>query len=80
MVSAQCVISQGDFPLNITWLFNGNKIDYTMGFSVGQMNKRISLLSIDSADAVHAGKYTCLAENSAGSDRYSTRLDVNGTI
>ncbi|XP_076265905.1 Down syndrome cell adhesion molecule 1 isoform X35 [Rhynchophorus ferrugineus] len=77
VVSVQCIASKGDLPLNITWFFNGKKVDFSLGYTVAQMNKRISSLSIDSVDAVHAGEYTCVAENPAGRDGYSTRLDVN---
>ncbi|XP_076265900.1 Down syndrome cell adhesion molecule 1 isoform X30 [Rhynchophorus ferrugineus] len=76
MVSATCVVSKGDLPLNITWYFNGSVVDLSLGFSVGQMNKRMSSISIDSVDAVHSGEYTCVAENLAGRDRYTTSLKV----
>lgn len=48
------------------------------GVTVGQMNRRISSLSIDSVDAEHSGEFTCIARNSAGEARYSCVLNING--
>lgn len=78
MVSAQCVVSKGDLPIKISWFINKKPIDTLHGISVGAMNKRISTVSIDSVDAIHAGEYLCHAENNAGKDSYSTTLNVNG--
>lgn len=78
MVSAQCVVSKGDLPIKIDWFFNKKPIRNFLGIAVGAMNKRISTISIESADAVHAGEYMCVAENVAGRDSYSTFLNVNG--
>lgn len=78
MASTQCAVSKGDFPLKITWFFNSNPIETLHGVSVMKTSQRISSLSIDSVDAIHAGVYMCLAENAAGADRYSTYLNVNG--
>ena len=38
----------------------------------------ISLLSIDSVAAHHAGQYICIATNKAGSSKRSAILTVNG--
>lgn len=38
----------------------------------------ISLLSIDSVAAHHAGQYTCIATNIAGSAIRSANLTING--
>lgn len=78
MASTQCAVTKGDFPLKITWFFNSNPIETLHGVSVMKTSQRISSLSIDSVDAIHAGVYMCLAENAAGADRYSTYLNVNG--
>ena len=37
-----------------------------------------SLLTISSLERGHAGNYTCLASNEAGSDLYTAILDVQG--
>lgn len=80
MVSAQCVVSKGDLPIKIDWFFNQKPFRNILGITVGAMNKRISTISIESADAVHAGEYMCIAENVAGKDSYSTFLNVNGRL
>lgn len=78
MATANCAVTKGDFPLNITWLFNDLPFNVVHGVTVGQINKRISTLSIESAGAEHSGKYTCVAENAAGTTSYSSILNING--
>lgn len=80
MASTQCAVTKGDFPLNISWLFNGKPVNLLHGVAVSKINQRISTLSIESVDAVHAGEYLCVAENLAGAGRYSTILNVNGSL
>jgi len=38
------------------------------------------MLSIDSVQARHAGKYSCRAKNHAAAVNYTTELIVNGTL
>jgi hypothetical protein len=64
--------------LNLTWTLNSFPVGQNDGITVMKM-KRFSSLSIDSVQAVHAGKYTCTAANLAGSTSYSAYLNVNGT-
>lgn len=78
-VSIQCTILKGDPPLNITWLLNGRLIDDDYGITIVGM-KRFSTLNVDSVRDFHSGNYTCVAENDAGSDSFSTALNVNGTF
>lgn len=80
MASTQCAVIKGDFPLEITWYFNGKPIEALHGVSVAKMNQRITMLSIDFVDAIHAGEYSCVARNDAGTDKYSVYLNVNGTF
>lgn len=77
-VSVQCTISKGDNPLNMTWNLNEKPISVYPGITINNM-KRVSLLTIESVRAEHAGKYTCVASNSAGTTSYSADLNVNGT-
>lgn len=49
------------------------------GILVTTAGKKISTLSIDSVQAQHAGTYTCVAKNRAGSTSYAAELLVNGT-
>lgn len=80
LVSATCSVTKGDFPLKISWLFNGNPIDLMNGVTVGQTNKKVSTLTIDSADKVHSGNYQCLVQNAAGKTSYSATLNVKGVF
>ncbi|XP_043801764.1 Down syndrome cell adhesion molecule-like protein Dscam2 isoform X15 [Apis laboriosa] len=77
-ISATCSILKGDFPMDITWAFNGSPIDsersdqYTITKS-----KRLSVLAIDAVAARHAGEYTCTASNKAGASSHTAVLAVN---
>ncbi|XP_044595973.1 Down syndrome cell adhesion molecule-like protein Dscam2 isoform X31 [Cotesia glomerata] len=76
-VSAVCTIVSGDAPLELSWALNGVTItDDNPHISV-TTTKRNSLISIDSASPSHAGEYTCVASNAAGSTSYSAELTVN---
>lgn len=79
MASTTCSINKGDLPLNITWTLNGHAINDFDGVTISFVNKRLSALSIESVQAEHAGKYTCIATNAAGGTSYSADLNVNGT-
>lgn len=73
-----CSVSFGDLPLNISWLLNGVLINDNMGVSTLKVSNRTSVLTIESVDDHHAGNYTCLAENHAGIQSYTTELNVYG--
>ncbi|KAJ8667921.1 hypothetical protein QAD02_009584 [Eretmocerus hayati] len=78
MASVQCAITKGDFPLKITWLFQDKPIDPSkMEVNMLDIGKRTKQLMIESVRAKHAGKYTCIAENVAGSTALSAVLNVN---
>jgi len=80
-ISATCSILKGDFPMDITWAFNGEPIsaESTDQFSITK-GKRLSVLSIDAVAARHAGEYTCTASNKAGASSHTAALAVNGNI
>lgn len=73
-----CVIVQGDFPVNTTWLLNNEPYYQVNGISVQLNGKRGSSLNIDAVTASHAGNYTCIAVNKAGNVSASTLLVVKG--
>lgn len=77
-VSVNCLISSGDLPIDIEWLFNNEPVNIFNGISVMRGGKRTSLLNIDSVHAGHAGNYTCKAKNRAGFEEYTAALIVNG--
>ena len=77
-VTIQCTVSEGDLPVNFRWAFHGQELSSQMGISTIRLNARVSLLSIDSIAAGHAGNYTCTAQNSAGSTNHTATLLVQG--
>ncbi|KAK1126108.1 hypothetical protein K0M31_004749 [Melipona bicolor] len=78
LVSVQCVVTKGDSPLEITWTFESQPIRTDrMDVIVSSSGKRVKQLTIESVAARHAGEYTCVASNAAGSTSHSAKLDVN---
>ncbi|XP_044270315.1 Down syndrome cell adhesion molecule-like protein Dscam2 isoform X45 [Tribolium madens] len=77
MASVTCIVTKGDFPIDITWTLNNQSVETIQGITVMRTNKRISQLSIDSVQADHSGEFTCLASNPAGNASYSSTLHVN---
>lgn len=73
-----CAVIHGDFPYNMTWLFNERPISYSSGVSILMVGKRSSSLNIDSVSGQHAGKYSCIGKNIAGSASISTSLSIRG--
>nr|NP_001036477.1 down syndrome cell adhesion molecule 1, isoform AC [Drosophila melanogaster]ABI31028.1 down syndrome cell adhesion molecule 1, isoform AC [Drosophila melanogaster] len=76
-VSVNCLVTSGDLPIDIEWLFGGEPINFATGIAILRGGKRTSLLTIDSVHAGHAGNYTCKAKNQASSSEYSAALIVN---
>lgn len=80
MASLTCSVHKGDLPLDIFWLHNNKDISPETAISLFRTNNKISTLSIDSVQEQHAGSYTCIARNAAGTSSFSTWLHVNGTF
>ena len=80
-VSATCTVLKGDKPIRIHWTLNNESITPLNhpDIAITRSGKMISLLSIDSVAAHHAGEYTCVASNKAGNSKRSALLVVNGT-
>uniref|UniRef100_A0A182NC81 Down syndrome cell adhesion molecule n=1 Tax=Anopheles dirus TaxID=7168 RepID=A0A182NC81_9DIPT len=75
-VSIQCVVSKGDTPIMIEWLFNGNRVATDDGINIMKSGQKISILSIESVQSRHAGNYTCVARNKAGESQHTSELKV----
>lgn len=73
-----CAVIHGDFPYNITWLFNEQPVNYLSGVSILMVGKRSSSLNIDSVSGQHAGNYSCIGSNTAGTAVISTSLSIRG--
>lgn len=80
VASVTCVVTKGDFPIDISWMFQNQLIDDKReDIIVSNVGKRGKQLSIEAVKAGHAGEYTCIASNVAGSTTRTASLDVNGT-
>ena len=79
-ITVQCMIMDGDLPMTLRWMFHGQELSSQMGISTFRLNQRVSLLSIDSVAAGHAGDYTCVAQNAAGHINHTATLFVNGSL
>ncbi|KAG5890611.1 hypothetical protein JTB14_005121 [Gonioctena quinquepunctata] len=76
--SLMCSVVKGDLPIDIVWFLNNKTIGSADGgISIARVTKKMSTLSIESVQEDHAGEYTCLAKNEAGSTVHSTILKVN---
>lgn len=76
--SVQCTIAGGDLPMSIKWKLNGEDIPNYLEVSTSKIGKRVHVLSIDSVKADHAGNYSCIATNQAGSTEFTAPLVVIG--
>lgn len=77
--AVNCLVLSGDQPMNITWLFDGVPITPEMShISVSQSNRKLSMLSILAVSHEHAGNYSCVVKNAAGTSAVSAELFVNG--
>lgn len=74
-----CTVYKGDFPLKIYWNFNGEEVSAKNGIILSKTGQRISVLSIESVQAMHKGNYTCVARNVAGTVEHTATLFINGS-
>ena len=78
-VSVLCSLVQGDEPVVLAWQKDGTDIsDQSLpGVAINQVDHD-SILRIQSLTAGHAGNYSCLASNAAGTAAISAVITVQG--
>ena len=76
--SVQCTLSAGDWPINVTWMFNGVDIPPQLNVVTTKFTKHIYVLAIESVSEKNAGNYTCIAQNKAGKAVHTANLTVIG--
>lgn len=94
-VQVTCGLEQGDLPVSISWLKDGEALspDHQsamdlrrpgllgrLGVDVRFLDAYSSLLVIPHLTAAHAGNYTCQATNAARSVTYTAPLTVSGNV
>lgn len=79
MATIQCAVIKGDFPVEISFMFGDQpvKADH-QDIVISESGRRAKQLTIESVGAKHAGDYTCVASNFAGSTSRTATLAVNG--
>ena len=78
-VAVQCVVIEGDPPVDVQWFHNHRLAEETVGVTVTPLGQYVLALVIDEIAPVHAGNYTCKATSSSGSsDFHSSTLKVHG--
>ncbi|KPI92824.1 Down syndrome cell adhesion molecule-like protein CG42256 [Papilio xuthus] len=77
VVTAPCSVIEGDHPLRLRWLFDGEPIKPRSGITGFNIGERSAILSINSVTHEHAGNYTCVAENEAGFHSHTSTLIIN---
>lgn len=78
-VQVTCNVKRGDEPLKVSWSLKGDAISSEPAITTTMIGTRTSILIISSVGYRHSGEYTCIAQNKARSDYYSTSLRVNGS-
>lgn len=64
--------------MEVKWHFNGEEIPKYLEVSTSKMGKRMNVLLIESVKADHAGNYSCIAKNQAGTSEHTAPLIVIG--
>lgn len=77
-VQVACTVAEGDKPLRISWNFYSEGLSSDMGVSTMPVGDSMNILFISSVAPSNRGNYTCVANNPAGHDSYTSQLLVNG--
>lgn len=74
--SLQCVL-KGSEPMAVSWMKDNHELKEAEHVHITYENKT-ALLHISRVDTKHGGKYSCQAQNQAGSQTCSALLTVKG--
>ncbi|CAL8103483.1 unnamed protein product [Orchesella dallaii] len=76
--AVSCTVLEGDRPIDLVWEFDGKTITAatSQGLNIRIPDEYTTTLIIESLSSSHNGKYTCIAENSAGREYFSSELTV----
>ncbi|XP_023220980.1 titin-like [Centruroides sculpturatus] len=77
---AVCTVIEGDSPFTFTWLKDQIDIKTLPDINVDSIKDFSSFLTIPSIQPSNIGNYTCIVQNSAGSDSYTASLVVKGIV
>ncbi|XP_035731487.1 Down syndrome cell adhesion molecule-like protein Dscam2 isoform X14 [Vespa mandarinia] len=72
-----CMVPVGDTPIEITWTYEGQLLSQYMGYSVGKLGPRTSILLIEPVTPDHDGRYACVASNPSGRAVHEATLRVH---
>jgi len=73
-----CMVPVGDTPIEIAWTHEGKPLSQFMGYSVGKLGPRTSILLIEPVTPEHGGCYACIASNPSGRAVHEATLRVHG--
>lgn len=73
----QCVLTQGDLPIRISWLKDDQSIPDDLALTTRQDDDFSSTLTFPSIHTKHSGRYTCIASNDAGTSNFTAPLVVD---
>ncbi|KAF6210674.1 hypothetical protein GE061_013781 [Apolygus lucorum] len=76
-VTVTCSVLKGDLPITISWMFNNESLVSNEEIIISKTGQKMSVLVIDSVKGHHAGTYSCIGRNDAGTDIHSADLLVN---
>ena len=77
-VSLRCTL-KGSEPMTVTWLKDNHELKEAEYIQITYENNA-ALLHITSLQSKHGGKYSCQAQNQAGSQTCSAVLTVKGWL
>lgn len=69
---------KGSAPITVTWLKDSELLRHDDPNITIMFENNIAILAIAQIAMSHDGKYTCLAENTAGQQKSEAKLSVQG--